>query len=113
MGMPSSFSPSTRLNSVMITIFMLGCTNSECPSYHSSGLLQWCNFHFLTLHINLSFCILTLHNNLSFHFLMFYIPHALEVYMFILTEPLVFYGRLGNVLKLEFQLFCLYCSSHR
>jgi hypothetical protein len=42
--------------------------------------------HFLTLHNNLSFCILTLHNNLSFHFLMFYIPHALEVYMFISTK---------------------------
>jgi hypothetical protein len=44
-GMPSSFSPSTRLNSVMIVVFMLGCTDSECPSSdHSSGLLQWCNF---------------------------------------------------------------------
>jgi len=27
-GMPSSFSPSTRLNSVMIIVFMLGCTDS-------------------------------------------------------------------------------------
>jgi hypothetical protein len=26
--MPSSFSPSTRLNSVMIIVFMLGCTDS-------------------------------------------------------------------------------------
>ncbi len=66
-GMPSSFSPSTRLNSVMIIVFMLGCTDGEWPSDHSSGLLQWCNF--LTYsHCTAIFLFASLHRTATFLF---------------------------------------------